>query len=201
MSFPFELYQKIKSTEPEYIQKFNPNKRFRELDLEMNLNPIIVGENENPEINHPLEEPKPKNPLLIYNRDFNPFIQKQSVALPKTKKFNMGIDIIQKFIPVLDEISIKKYDLRFSKVCSTKINSVAVSVKNFAELRNKLLGMFYRKVLRPENGVSYCKDGLAIHGVGSKQNILAIINLAKILHFRLNIKLRLRNGQFVVVSV
>ena len=208
---PFELYHQIKSNEPTHIEYFTPNKRPREMDLEMNINPIFEKENENPETNHPVvnhNDPPvftfnvPEKTLFIHNKEFNPFIKKNQPKphIASHNKFNIGYSGKHE-IPMLDENGIKKKDLRFSKIQDSRINGVSVSVNNYTQLRNKILGMFYRKVLRPESDVSYCKDGLSIHGVGSKQNVLAIISLAKILHFRLNLKLRLRDGQIVCLVV
>ena len=204
LNIPFELYRQIKSFEtekPELSYQFTPNKRFRVSDLVMNINPIFDFAIKYPVFEADIKQPVVLDkPTFIYNKEDNPFIKKV-VSLPQKNRIFNVCSYGNQFIPILDEHGIKKRDCRFSKIMETQINGVNVVVKNFAELRNRLLSMFYRKVIHPDADVQYCRDGLSIHGVGSKHNILAIIKLVNILHFRLNLKLRLRDGQTVVLAV
>lgn len=220
MSNSFERdIQQLETSKPEFI--FTPNKRLRKTDIEMNINSFQFDENqETPVVLQPFVLSLPEEKTgFIYNKQHNPFLKKPVASLhlctnksPTSSAFigdkNNGYHAIQNckgenniHAVVLDENSVAKKDLRFSKIILAKINGVIVSVNNYSQLRNKLLGMFYRKAFRPDNGISYWKDGLSVHGVGSKQSILAIIRLAKMLDFRLNIKLSLRTGQIVNLVV
>lgn len=212
-TIPFELYQKMKDEEPQTPSPFTSNKRLREMDLEMGENPIEFleiqsdKENSKPETNRPPANSEIPvefwkmaslpSPVFIYNPDLNPFVKRTNPPVPP-KKVSF---VSNNHIPVLNEDGIRRRDLRFSKLRLVKLNGVDVPVKNFIQLRNKMLGMFYRKVLRPENDITYCKDGLSVRGVGTRQNVLAIVRLAKILHFQLNILMTLRDGQMVRLVV
>ena len=175
----------------------------------MNINPIVDYNNDaNPETNVP-EQPippvftVPDKPLFIHNTSMNPFIKTGHFSKTKPvvplRKFNTGFSG-RNPTPILNEHGIKHIDFRSSKIEWAKLDGHTTPFKNYNRLRNHLLGI-YQNMKRDGVEVPYCRDVLSIHGVGSKQGVLAIIRLVKNLKLRLNMKLRLKNRQHVILAV
>lgn len=103
------------------------------------------------------------------------------------------------YTPVLTASGIMNQDFRYSKIKEVVGDGVVLPCKNYSELRNFLLKKFYRRALRKKEVLPSRGNPLFVNGVGSKNTIIAITQLAKIVSLRLRMKILLRNGKQVVV--
>lgn len=206
---PAGVYHLLSESErTEWFQRypFTPNKRMRETDLEADINPLYeteAPETDHPAQNQPVQVPVVQVPTFIYNPDLNPLIKSGHFSKTKPvahpRKFNTFAG--RSYIPILDARSILQRDWRFSKILGAQINGVSVPAKSYAQLRNHMLSVYDRKVRIMGSEMPYYPNGLAVRGVGSKQIILAIVRLTKMISSRTCLRIQLRDGQVVSLNI